>query len=164
MPSDSALQESDSESSTWLQKKFSTHLSKMITTIPLIWSNHYMSETGQGTFKFSQQHYKGGRPGGRGTGKWQVSRQTSPTALKASPVDRILVHTEETLLPQPGSKPFPARAPVQNLVSLGREGSQGPALDSSFCGCTHTHTHTHTSQKGKCMPREDKSPGTMLYQ
>lgn len=76
----------DSETSTWLQRELSTHLSKMITIAP-IWSTRYMPGTGQGTFQSSQQHYKGGRGRDRGPGDWQVFSQHPPRPGQPSQMD-----------------------------------------------------------------------------
>ena len=76
---------------------------------------------------------------------------TSPTPRLAQP-EGILVNSKETLPPPPGSKPFLARAPTQNLVSPGRKRSQESAP-------AHAHAHT-PSHMGTWRPRGDKGPGT----
>lgn len=152
VPSDSALQEPDSETSNWFQREFSTHLFKMIITIAPVWRAYCMPRTRWGTFK------------SRGR---QMERQTHPEMAgflsKTSPAPRlaqiegILVNSKETLPPQPGSKPFRARAPTQTLVSLGRKRPQESAPAQAH---VHAHTHIHPSQMGTWRPRGDKGPGT----
>ena len=65
---------------------------------------------------------------------------TSPTPRLAQ-IEGILVNSKETLPPQPGSKPFRARAPTQTLVSLGRKRPQESAPAHAH---VRAHTHTHT--------------------
>ena len=84
---------------------------------------------------------------------------TSPTPRLAQ-IEGILVNSKETLPPQPGSKPFRARAPTQTLVSLGRKRPQESAPAHAH---VRAHTHTHTQLPACCLSLGVDQPNSVMY-